>query len=182
MMRLLVIVALALPLAAAEPITFPQRLRMYAAGTCGAGAFAGAGAAALIGQARDEPHEWGQGSAGFGRRLGYRQARRAAGGAIELGAGMLLREDPRYFRSDVRGAWRRTRDAMRATFVVDGRPAWARFSGIYGGAMLSLAWYPRRYTAIDGFRMGSISLGARVAGNVFREFWPEIRRVVLRRK
>jgi hypothetical protein len=58
-----------------------------------------------------------------------------------------------------------------------------RIGSDYGSAFLSNMWYPERLsTARLGFIQGSLTLGFDLAGNLAAEFWPDIKRKVLRRK
>jgi hypothetical protein len=146
----------------------------------GPGSLFTAGLGAGIGQWRDEPPEWGQGGAGYGRRFGNHMAANALKQAISFGAGAALREDPRYFRSGKKGLWPRAWSAIERTFIIpkqgggDGL-AYSRLLGAYGGGFLSNTWYPGRGGPAEAVLRGSIMLGGDVGGNLFREFWPEIR-------
>ena len=58
-----------------------------------------------------------------------------------------------------------------------------RIGSDYGSAFLSNMWYPQRLnTARLGFIQGSVTIGFDLAGNLASEFWPDIKRKVLRRK
>jgi len=120
--------------------------------------------------------------AGYGRRYGHRLANRAVENAIGFGTAVAFHQDPRYFRSGEEGVWRRTRYAVVNTFLTrtDGGSrtiaAW-RFAGNYGAAFVSNTWRPDRINgASDALQRGSISIGFDVANNIFKEFWPDIRR------
>ena len=163
------------------PLAFGDRARLYYSETLGPGAVFRSGFVALMNQRDNDPPEWRQGTAGYSRRLASRFARHGVQESIEFGAGALLREDPRYFRAGSGGFWRRTGHAIASTLLTrtaEGgwRPAFARLGGIYGGAMISTAWYPSRYSALgDGIRLGTTSVGVSAAVNVLREFWPSLR-------
>lgn len=137
-------------------------------------------------QLTNNPPEWEQGMAGYSRRLASRFGQNVVQNTIELGAGWALREDPRYKRHQDWPAGKRTWHAIRSTLMwrdEDGKlhPAFAKVGGIYGGAMISMAWHPARYTATgDGVRIANIRMGTTAAANIVREFWPEIRRIFKR--
>jgi hypothetical protein len=58
-----------------------------------------------------------------------------------------------------------------------------RIGSAYGSAFLSNMWYPDRLNnARLGFIQGSVTLGFDLALNLTKEFWPDIRTKVLRRK
>jgi hypothetical protein len=178
------LVALASSLAAQTPgqLTLADRFRYHALATAGPlAAFTGS-ASAGIRQWLDAPPEWGQGMEGFGRRLGYCTADRAAKNAIEFAAGALLREDPRYFRSREHGAGARIRHALVRTFLVPNENgatsfAYARVMGAYGGGFVSNLWRPQRLSNPGhAVLRGSVMLAGEAGGNVFREFWKKLRR------
>jgi hypothetical protein len=57
-----------------------------------------------------------------------------------------------------------------------------RFAGNYGAQFVSNAWRPERYTGVsDTLGRGTVSIGYDAASNLFKEFWPDIRKHVLRR-
>jgi hypothetical protein len=158
-----------------------QRFSWEASRVAGPTSLLSAAAGAGIGQWRDEPGEWGQEGSGYARRFGYLMAGNAANRAISFAAGAALREDPRYFRSGRAGIWRRTWNAVERTFVVtkeDGGTnlAYSRLMGAYGASFLSIIWYPPgSRNPGEAILRGSYSLGGQVGGNVFREFWPDIK-------
>jgi hypothetical protein len=129
-------------------------------------------------QARDYPHEWGQGwdafsvrmTSGFGQHLIKEQ--------VEFCVWAIDHEDPRHYRSGLHGIWPRTRYAVIHTFVVrrdNGKQtlSYSRFIGDYGAGFISREWYPSRFhTVQQGIDAGSVSLGIDVGMNVLREFMP----------
>lgn len=177
------------PAAAQTPgtLTVADRLSHHALATAGPIAIFTTSAAAGIRQWMGEPHEWGHGMAGYGRRVGYYTANRGANNAIQFAAGSLLREDPRYFPSGD-GTWRRrTRHALVRTFLIT-KPsgaasfAYSRMLGSYGGGFLANLWYPDRMRTPGGALLrGTISLAGEAGGNVFREFWPSLKKRLLSR-
>ena len=59
--------------------------------------------------------------------------------------------------------------------------AW-RVAGNYGGQFVSNAWRPERQTGVgDTMIRGTVSMGFDAASNVFKEFWPDIRRRVFKK-
>ena len=58
-----------------------------------------------------------------------------------------------------------------------------RLGSAYGAAFLSNQWYPDRLNTVRlGVLQGSMTLGFDLVGNLGAEFWPDIKRKVLRRK
>ncbi len=150
----------------------------------------GAAAGALIGAAFDqngrEPPEWGQGAAGYGRRVASGLGQYTVDRTVAVSVAAALHLEARYHRSGVTGAPQRIRHAIFAAILSDtaggGRtlnvPALA---GACGGGMAMLAWYPDRYSVKDGLRFSVGRMGGVAIGNLFTEFWPDIKRIVLRR-
>ncbi len=137
-------------------------------------------------QLTDNPPEWQQGTEGYARRLASRFGRSGIQNSVGLVLGTVLRQDLRYQACNCKGLLRRTGHAVISNFTArtsDGGRTFtpARIAGSYGGAILSLAWYPDRYTAAgDGVRMGSLSVASGSLLNIAREFWPEVRRILHR--
>jgi hypothetical protein len=147
------------------------------------GAFFRSAWPAAINQWSNEPPEWGQGMEGYGKRLASQFAARSLQGSIEHGVAAAIRTDPRYERCQCAGFLPRLGHAVASNFVTrtssGGRTVNVPFmAGTYGSAMASLAWYPERYSWKDGFREGSQRLLISGSFNVFREFWPEMKRVL----
>jgi hypothetical protein len=132
----------------------------------------------------NDPEEWGQGWKGYGRRYGHRLLNRGVENALGLAISTTLGEDPRYFYSGEQGVWRRVRYAVRNTFLTrtdnGGRrfSTW-RFVGNYGAGFISNTWRPPSENRVhDALARGSISIGYDVAANIFKEFWPDIKRKI----
>jgi hypothetical protein len=178
----------ATPLAVDHHLTLGQRAGMYAEATIGPVSFLSAAVSAGFNQWRDAPPEWGQGGAGFGRRFGGRMAVNATGNAVEFGASALLGEDTRYFPSGRKGVADRTSYALIRTFVApheDGHRtiAASRFIGAYGSAFLANTWYPDRVSNTRGALLrGTWSILSDAGNNVFKEFWPDLKRKLFRRR
>jgi hypothetical protein len=57
------------------------------------------------------------------------------------------------------------------------RPGYSRFIGAFGSAYISRQWYPESYhTPEDYLSSGAVSIGFDIAGNVFREFWLDLKK------
>jgi hypothetical protein len=147
------------------------------------GAFFRAAGPALGQQMGDNPPEWGQGMSGYGKRLADQFAVRTIQGTIEYGAAAALDINPKYRPCDCRGFFPRFGYAVLSnaiTYKTDGSRTFnaPNFAGIYGSSFTALAWYPDRYSYKDAFREGTQSLAFGGSFNIFREFWPEIRKIV----
>ena len=136
----------------------------------------------------DTPKEWGQGAGAYGERFGSTLAWSGIHSALAFGLDSTLHQDPRYFRSQETGFWRRTGHALRGTLLTRTDSGGETFStwrvgSAYGAAFLSNEWYPDRLNTVGwGLIDGSVTLGFGFASNLGSEFWPDIRRKVLRRK
>jgi hypothetical protein len=174
-------------LPAAAQISGDERLRFHLWRAVGPVTLVRAGAAAGMAQLGDSPPDWEQGMSGYSRRFASRMGEAGLQNAIELGAGAILREDPRFHRKGTGPPMGRVWHAVTSPLVYRpgqgrARPALARLGGLYGSVMIGVAaWYPDRYRATgDGVRRANIRLGTAAAVNVAREFWPEIRRLFRR--
>ena len=57
-----------------------------------------------------------------------------------------------------------------------------RIGSAYGSAFLSNQWYPDRLNTVKlGLAQGSLQMGFDFAGNLGSEFWPDLKRKLLRR-
>lgn len=172
----------AVPVAFGAPpdhsLTFGERAHEYARTIFSPASILGPAFGAGIEQWDGEPKGWEQGAEGYGKRFGSAAARLAIAETIRFGFAAVDGEDPRYFRSENRGAWARTKHAVASTFVSktsSGRtiPAFSRFAGIYSAAFISNTWYPdQRADARYAAERGSTALAGAVGFNILREFLP----------
>jgi hypothetical protein len=169
------------------PLTFGERLSIYEHSFINPENLIGPALGAGIGQARNSPHEWGQGADAYGIRFASGFGRSVISRTIALGVATADGEDSRFFPSNETGIWRRTRHAIAATFVSrtanGGRmPAYSRFVGDYAAGFIANAWEPRSQNdAGHAMERGSTALASSVGWHVFEEFWPDIRGAFHRR-
>jgi hypothetical protein len=141
---------------------------------------------AALDQHSREPHEWGRGADGFGRRLAARAGLNAAQTGVHHATAALLRVDPRgdTVSCHCGHPLRRTGAALARTFATrDARgrlvPNVPLAAGAYGGAWLAAAWYPDSYRpSREGVRVASLTVVAQAGANVAREFAPELKRLI----
>ena len=105
------------------------------------------------------------------------------GNAIEAGVGLILREDPRYFRVPDRPFKARVGNVVRLTFAASGGgslgPAYARHMAIFGNNFLSNSWRVHsEANSRDALLRTSEGFDGLLAGNAFEEFWPDVKRRV----
>lgn len=180
---LLLFATVAVVLRAAEPQPPPQpTARQYFKHAVGPGAVLRAGAGAGITQATNTPSEWGQGAAGFGKRLGSAFAKHLVKKGIQYPVAHLRHEVLGYERSDKTGFKPRLKHALLATVITrkttTGKKTVAtnEIAGAFGSGLISRLWQPASVRTVSaGFASGGITLGVDAGTNVVREFWPEIR-------
>ena len=170
-----------LPAAAPQPASVMRDL-------FGPGTLAQTLSASVFDQIRHFPTQWGRGKlGGFQKRAASEYGQVAIGNLIQSGVQKLHHEDPRYFRRGRGNFFARTYHVIGNTLVVHstdgGRtvslalPAYA-----YGNWAIAARWYPADVRgAGDFFRYGSSNVAMKAAGNFFREFWPDVKGVLLRR-
>ena len=138
-------------------------------------------------QAIDSDPEWGQGMEGYGKRFASSMGRKSIERTARLGMKILLREDPRYFYSNRHGIRRRTLHAISEIFVAHKdfggtRPNYSYFVGMVSGVYISRQWHPENSRRKNDYiQDAAISIVIQSAKNVFTEFWPDIRKKILKR-
>lgn len=132
--------------------------------------------------ARGFPRQWGRGTAGIAKRLGSQYGQFLVGETIELAVSALHHEDPRYFRMPGASFGKRLRHSLGSAVIVrgaNGAPtiALARLADVYGSWAIATTWNPPdQRNLVKIFGNGSLGLGLKAGGNVFREFWPDVKR------
>jgi len=171
-----------------DPLAVGDKLRLHAVDTFGPLAIVGIAAYAGALQASTAPQEWGQGGAAYGKRAASTAGAWGLHGALAFGLDSALHQDPRYYRSLRTGFWRRTGHAIRGTILTRTDAGGETFStwrvgSAYGSAFLSNLWYPDRLNTVRlGMIQGTVGLGFGLVGNLGSEFWPDIKRKVMRKK
>ena len=166
----------------AERLTLGDRFHIYVHSVTSLESVFEPAFAAGISQWSNEPPEWGQGAAGYGRRFGSGYGRRFISQTIRFGFAAVDGEDPRFRPLGEGGVWHRMRHAIVGTFVSQTEsgsqmPAFSRFAGIYGAAFISNVWYPEsRANSTHALERGSITLASSMGWNIVREFWPDMKR------
>ncbi len=170
------------------PPTARDRLKWTVDGTVGSASIATGVFIASWNTAWNLPSEWDRSWSGFAKRLGSREAQSAISNSLEAGLGAAWGEDPRYFRSGRGGVWARTGYAAKGVFVARGRsgqlrPAWARYVGAIGSDAVASTWLPQsERSALDGVRRIANGFLGRFVGNLWMEFWPDVRRRLAKRE
>jgi hypothetical protein len=150
-------------------MTEGQRLREFFKDTVSPLSFLSSAASAGIGQARNRPKEWKQGSEAYGMRYGSAFAEQS-----------VLHEDNRYIPSGQTGVGARIGYAVESTFLArrdngSRRFSYSRIGAFAGGAFISRLWQPH---STGSARSATVNFGTTIgiaAGfNVAREFLPRI--------
>jgi hypothetical protein len=146
-----------------------------------------AGAIAGLGQLSNDNPSFGQGMAGYGRRLGTSYADQAIGNMMtEAVFPAFLREDPRYFRRGYGSVWSRTYYAATRIFVTrtDSGGKRFNFSELLGNATataISNSYYPDNRTASANLEKLGQQMAVDAISQVLKEFWPDVKRKLFER-
>jgi hypothetical protein len=180
--------ATAIPvLAEYTPLTVQQKFTIAFKESTDPGTFVLAAAIGGLGQFKSSNPTFGQEFTGYSHYFATKYSDYVISDFMRTGIfPSLFHQDPRYFRRGTGSAWSRV--AYAAKQVV-----WTRFdsgrmgfnySQILGGASavaISAAYYPERRDGRNAANSFEAQIGAQVASNVMKEFWPDLQRVFLRK-
>jgi hypothetical protein len=136
---------------------------------------------AAYGQLTNENPSFGQGWAGYGRRVGVEYADQAIGNMMTEGFfPIMLHEDPRYFRRGYGTIRSRAWYAATRVFVTKTDAGGTRFnfSEILGnatGTAISNAYTPDQRTVGDNIETWWTQIGIDSVSQVLKEFWPDVK-------
>jgi hypothetical protein len=170
------------------PLSVGAKFRLHAVSTASPGFVVETAAYAGVLHWMNTPAEWGQGSAQYGKRVASAGGATAIRNVFAFALDSTLGEDPRYRRSGHGTFLSRVGHAAREIAVTrtdSGRERFAtwRFGSAVGAACLSNAWYPDRLnTFSSGLEQGFATVGLDLLGNLASEFWPDMKRIVFRRR
>ncbi|HXE90897.1 MAG TPA: hypothetical protein VNK82_08045 [Terriglobales bacterium] len=169
------------------PLTPRQKFTVATLRTTRGSVFLLSGLQAGFSQAIDRPEGFGQGADGYGRRYGAALANNLSFDFFgRFAFPGLLHQDPRYFRAGSGSAGSRLKYSVSRTFVTrtDSGDETFNSSQVLGSlfsSALANAYYPEEDRDAAGtFSRAGARLAWAAAGNVLREFWPEIRRKLRR--
>jgi hypothetical protein len=171
-----------------KPLTTGEKFMLATRDSFYPGTFLLAGAAAGIAQASNSSPSYGQGMAGYGRYYGSTYGTMVIGNYMtEAIYPSLLHQDPRYFRKGTGSTWSRLGYAMGQIFVThgDNRKTQVNYSELCGNATavaIAQSWDPDNRTAADASRQFGIQIGLDMAGNILKEFAPDLYRKLRGRK
>jgi hypothetical protein len=165
-----------------KPLTTKEKFKLGARDSFDPGTFLLAGGIAGIRQASNSSPSYGQGMAGYGRYYGSTYGDLMIGDMMTTAVfPSLLHQDPRYFRRGSGPTFSRLGYAMGQVFVThgDNRKTQFNYSEILGNSAavaISNAYDPDNRTAADAGGQLAIQLALDMAGNVLKEFVPDIYR------
>src|SRR5262249_3615335 len=135
--------------------------------------------------ATEYPPEWRQGSEAFGRNYGDAFAQRVTFQTARFATGVITHEDPRYIPSSSRNPLTRSIHALTFTFVDrsdsgQAMPAISNFVGATAAGFVGNGYLPSGFnnTTHAGQR-ATLQFGFTAAGNLFREFAPQMPKPML---
>ena len=164
-----------------------EKLKNYAFDTFGPYAIFGAVTISAIQQAETPrgpvpgqsgiPPDWGQGWDAYGERVGSNFGIHVITQTARYSMAEVFREDTIYYRCECSGVLPRLKHALISTVTArrgeDGHRtfSFSQIAAPYAGTeAAALLWYPSRYNAMDGFRMGNYNLLIQAGFNVALEF------------
>jgi len=139
-----------------------------------AGAFAG------YGQLRSATPAFGHGVTGYARYWTAAYGDQAIGNLMtEAVYPVILRQDPRYFRRGTGSGWSRLGYAAGQIFVIrsDSGARRFNFSEVVGNLTavgISEVYYPDNRDVPQAASKLGIQIGTDMAGNILKEFWPDL--------
>jgi len=171
-----------------EPMTPGEKFKLASKDAFDPFAWGMTGVYAGVAQWHNQYPEWGQGDAAYGKRYGALFADQAVSTYLsESLFPTLLHEDPRFFRLGKGSFWKRTGYALSRVIVnrTDAGPDRFNNSEIEGNmiaAALGTLYYPASgRTVTQTIERFSVSVLSDAGFNVLKEFWPDMRRKVLKR-
>lgn len=177
------------PASSYAPLTPAEKLTFAIQRTFDRGSLARTVFASGVDTLTDTPEPWPSGMEGFGMRLGSKLGHRMAKHAIMAGVQTVMHDDPRRIPTTATGFWPRTRQAFLNTYRIrhdDGVRThfnYSRLAGAYGAGFVSRTWHPDGYrSAGDSLVNGTFTLGVDGAMSVIWEFWPDMKKKMLRRR
>jgi len=173
----------------APPLSRAGKFKVFFQNSTDPFIFLGIGLQAAISQATNEFPAYGQGAAGYGKRLGASYADFATSQFMSTFAfPSLLREDPRYFREGSGPSKKRLGHALSSAIVTrkdSGKNGfnWSNVLGTLAAGGISNAYYPDENRGWGlTFSRAAISIGFGTAGAIFSEFGPDLQRKMAKKK
>ncbi len=169
------------------PISAKEKFKIASEDAFDPGAFVLAAGVAGAAQLINSNRPFGQEASGYARYFGAAYANHVIGDFLTEGVyPCLLHQDPRYFRKSGGSAGSRLGYAISRVFrtQTDAGGTTLNYSRLFGAsstvAISSLYYANHRDAAGSAVGFGA-QLGGAMAGNILREFWPDLLRRFLRK-
>jgi hypothetical protein len=144
---------------------------------------------ASINQAKDDDSAWGQGWGAYGKRFAAGYGDTVIGSFMTSGVfPSILREDPRYFRKGTGSVRSRSGYALKKIFVIRKDSGgstfnFSEFGGNAAAAGISLTYHTVQDRNVSNFFSDyATQIAIDVFANQLKEFWPDIRRKIFKKK
>jgi hypothetical protein len=170
-----------------QPLTVRKKFEVAGDDSWDRGTAVMAAIAGAENQLTNSNRAFGQGAAGFGQYFGASYADFVIGDYMtEAVFPSLLHQDPRYFRRGTGGFWSRLGYAIGQSFWTHndsgrGEVNYSEWLGNSATVAISNAYYADNRNARDNFSQLGLQVGLDTAGNVLKEFYPEILRKFARK-
>ncbi len=171
-----------------QPITAKYKLTIAAKDSFDWPNYLTGAAFAGLYQLEDSHPSFGQGVAGYARRFGTSYADQVIGNMLTEGfLPVVLHEDPRYFRKVNGRKWGRAGYALTRVLIAKNDSGKTIFNAaeVLGngiGASISNFYYPDERGFSDTMTRMGTQIATDALSNVLKEFWPDIKRHVFKRK
>jgi hypothetical protein len=173
----------------APPITPKQKFGLAFDGIRDPYAFFIAGAISGVSQARNDEPSWGQGWVAYTKRYWAQLADQDTGPIMSVGLfPTIFHEDPRYYQLGKGSFVHRFNYSLSRLFVTrtdSGHKQfnYSEFAGNAAAAGISNFYYPKEERTL-GHNMSEFGMQIAIdlLGNEVKEFWPDIRRKLFRKK
>lgn len=134
-------------------------------------------------QINNRPPAWGDGWAGYGKRVASRQGQFVIQNSFSALGNGLLGYEPRYNRCRCDGFWPRTGHAVARNFVTYDRTETKRrlqlplYAAAFGAGVVAGTWTPNHDLLTTGGHGVLSQAGFGIVANMIGEFWPQIERI-----
>jgi hypothetical protein len=163
-----------------QPMTQKERNQDFLKSLVNPWGFGKAGLSAGLDHLAHKPEEWGQGAAGYGRRVANIEGQYLVRKTVTYGLSSALHEDNRYFGSGKKGFWQRVGYALASSALArnDGgnlRPSISQLVGVAAGAGVARLWLPdSQNSAADAAASFGFSMAGNAGASIAKEFIPDI--------
>jgi len=171
-----------------QPITAKQKLRIAFKDSFDGAVYPTAAIFSAVYQAENENPSFGQGMKGYAKRVGAAFGDQMIGNMMTEGVmPALLHEDPRYFRLGEGSKKKRVWYAATRIFVTPTDKDHMTFNfAEWGGNGVAVAisniYYRDGRTVGDNIPKLVIQCGTDALSNVLKEFWPDVKRALSKKK